>query len=199
MIILVFNIPAGVYFICAYAKQRNNAARNGAPEDFSPHMKSHRRLNLILGAYSFTMLVTMFVPGENISPSLVQAYFLLGMLEIISRLFSVYATTNLSKPPNAVNALYITDYEIPKEATHDIISVTDSMVIGKEPLIEQRPFLKHFISLQGDEGLAQNHEHLQSEDYTLSHQEYSKLCRACVPVCEEGHQPWKSEGVVGML
>ena len=161
-------------------------------------MKSHRRLNLILGAYSFTMLVTMFVPGENISPSLVQAYFLLGMLEIISRLFSVYATTNLSKPPNAGNAMYIADYEVPEEATHDIISVADSMVFGTEPSIELHPFLKHFITQQGDEGLAQNHEHLQSEDYTLGHKEYSKLCRACVPVCEEGYQPWKSEGVVGM-
>ena len=197
---MIINIkPAGVYFICAYAKQRNNAARNGAPEDFSPHMKSHRRLNLILVAYSFTMLVTMFVPGENISPSLVQAYFLLGMLEIISRLFSVYATTNLIKPPNAANAVYEADYEVPIEATHDIISVTDSMVIGKEPSIELHPFLKRFIPLQGDEGLAQNHEHLQSEDYTLSHKEYSKLHRACIAVCEERYQPWKSEGVVGML
>ena len=81
-------------------------------------MKSHHRLNLILLAYSFTMLVTMFVPGENISPSLVQTYFLFGVLEIISCLFSVYSTIKLSKPPNAANAVYVADYEVPKEATH---------------------------------------------------------------------------------
>ena len=120
----------------------------------------------------------MFVPGENISPSLVQTYFLFGVLEIISRLFSVYSTIKLSKPPNAANAVYVADYEVPKEATHDIISVVDSMVIGMEPSIELRPFLKRFTALQGDEGL-QNHKYLQSEDYTLSHKEYSKLRRAC--------------------
>ena len=149
----------------------------------------------------------MFVPGENISPSLMQTYFLLGMLEIISRLFSVYATNKLSKPPNAANAVYEADYEVPKEAdyevpkeaTHDIISVADSMVIGTEPSIEQHPFLKRFIALPGDEGLPQNHDHLQSEEYTLSHKKYSQLRRACVPVCEERYQQWKSEGVVGML
>ena len=162
-------------------------------------MKSHRRLNLILLAYSFTMLVTMFVPGENISPSLVQVYFFLGVLEIISRLFSVYATSELSEPPNAANAVYEADYEVPIEATNDTISVADSMVIVTEPMFEQQPSWKPFITLKDNEDLPQNHEHLESENYTLSHKEYSKLCQACVPVHEERYQEWKSEGVVGML
>ena len=161
-------------------------------------MKSHRRLNLILLAYSFTMLVTMFVPEENISPRLVQVYFFLGVLEIISRLFSVYATNKLSEPPNAANAAAVheADYEEPIEATNDTISVADSMVIVTEPMFEQRPSWKPFIALKDHEVLL---KHLESEDYTLSHKEYSKLRQACVPVHEERYQEWKSEGVVGML
>ena len=53
--------------------------------------------------------------------------------------------------------MYVADYEVPEEATHNIISVADSMVIGTEPSTELRPFLKRFTALQGDEGLPQNH------------------------------------------
>ena len=102
-----------------------DAVWNRAARDFPLHMKSHRRLNLILLVYSITMLIVTVLAGNHgdITPDLVQALFF-GVLEIISRLFSAYATDALSRPP-------IVNYRepelvVPVQATDDVASLADT-------------------------------------------------------------------------
>ena len=89
-----------------------------AVEDFPLHMQSHRRLNLVLLVYSLSMLIVTLVAGNhgNLSPDLVQALYCLGVLEVISRLFSAYATNVLSRPPNNHEAELV----VPVQATDDV-------------------------------------------------------------------------------
>ena len=119
-----------------------DAVWNRAAIDFPLHMKSHRRLNLILLVYSITMLIVTVLAGNHgdITPDLVQALFF-GVLEIISRLFSAYATDALSRPP-------IVNYRepelvVPVRATDGVASLAESAFVL--PPLHYRDHIEHGV------------------------------------------------------
>ena len=121
-------IAIGAFLICMAARPRHDVWSR-AVEDFPLHMQSHRRLNLVLLVYSFTMLIVTLVEGNhgNLRPDLVQALYL-GVLEVISRLFSAYATNDLSRPPidyeaGLVEPVQATDGVTPLAGTYKFIYV----------------------------------------------------------------------------
>ena len=128
--------------MCMYARERNTT-RNRAAGDFSQHLNSHGRLNLILLVYSLIMLVKTIEARENINLVLASV---LCLLEILYRTFTFYAMNNHGIPPNEA------DYIVPVEATDDSISpVNESIVFGNEPCIHDDPVLKPFAAFGGDE------------------------------------------------
>ena len=122
--------------MCMYARERNTT-RNRAAGDFSQHLNSHSRLNLILLVYSLIMLVKTIEARENINLVLASV---LCLLEILYRTFTFYAMNNEA------------DYIVPVEATDDSISpVNESKVFGNKPCIHDDPVLKPFVAFGGDE------------------------------------------------
>lgn len=128
--------------MCMYARERNTT-RNRAAGDFSQHLNSHGRLNLILLVYSLIMLVKTIEARKNINLALASV---LCLLEILYRTFTFYAMNNHGIPPNEA------DYIVPVAATDDSTSpVTESIVFGNEPCIHDDPVLKPFAACGGDE------------------------------------------------
>ena len=135
---ILINCYTGVYLVCVYTR-KGDATRNSAAGDFSQHLSSHGRLNLILLVYCLIMLVKTIKAEENINLVLPSV---LSMLEILYRAFIFYAMNNLDISPK---------YIAPVEATNDCTSpVTESLVFGNEPPMLV-PVLKPFPAPCGDD------------------------------------------------
>lgn len=170
---ILINFYTGVYLVCVYAR-KGDTTRNSAAGDFSQHLNSHGRLNLILLVYSLIMLVKTIKAEENINLVLPSV---LSMLEILYRAFIFYAMNNLDIPPNE------TKYIVPVEATDDCTSpVTESLVFGNEPPVLD-PVLKPFAAPYGDNLII--YIQTSSQQIIIAAQE------------EIQHQQWKSEQVIG--
>lgn len=135
-------ISIGAFLICMAARPRHDVWSR-AVEDFPLHMQCHRRLNLVLLVYSFTMLIVTLVEGNhgNLSPDLVQALYL-GVLEVISRLFSAYATNDLSRPPIDHEAGLV----VPVQATDGVTSLAVTYkFVDVLPHVHSRDRIEHGV------------------------------------------------------